>query len=242
MKARSSNAPASNTDYSSEPELLFSMLNGKPYQSQDTERSTQMKLHQESATLIQHAARLELESITLKESIETASDSLKEFPKEGLRELSVSMKAIKKDLALIKTKINLNHNLLQKGLDRVAPSADITKLIEKSTTNQEKLCVIVDKEIQTLNQSVKNVLFQADSIKDTQSHQNDAVRNIATRFEALDCDIKDIKQFLSLLVPRLILLEKSFVPHLSQLAAPSQMPDDDDNNDAQTKSKRRRLE
>lgn len=239
MISRGNKRSTSNTDYSSEPELFFSSLHGKPLQSQNTERSTETKIQEESASLIQHAARLELESITLKESIEKAGDNLKEFHKADLQELSASMKDVKKDVASIKTKTNTSEDLLRQGLEKVAVNSELTYLLQNSTTNQEKLCHIVDGKIQTLESSVKNVLAQTEFIRDKQSQQNEAISEISKKFETIDGDISDMKQFLSLLVPRLMTLEKLFVPILSQVnATPRRVVD----SDTQTQPKRRKLE
>lgn len=239
MISRGNKRSTSNTDYSSEPELFFSSLHGKPHQSRNTERSIETKIKEESASLIQHAARLELESITLKESIEKAGDNLKEFHKADLQELSASMKDVKKDVASIKTKTNTSEDLLRQGLEKVAVNSELTYLLQNSTTNQEKLCHIVDGKIQTLESSVKNVLAQTEFIRDKQSQQNEAISEISKKFETIDGDISDMKQFLSLLVPRLMTLEKLFVPILSQVnATPQRMVD----SDTQTQPKRRKLE
>lgn len=236
MTTRGQKTTASSTDYSSDPELFFSSLHGKSQQTLETDRSTQLKIQEESATLIQHAVRLELESITLKESIEAATEYLKESPQEKIQELSRSMNAIKRDIAFVKTKTNNNHNLLQQGLEKVAVNSELTELLQRSTTNQEKLCHIVDGKLQSLELSVASVMCQTETIQNQQTQQNETISEISKRFDTLDRDIKDIKQFLSLLMPRLMILEKLFVP------SPQQAITSSANSAPQPKLKRRKLE
>ena len=236
MITRGNKAPASNTDYSSEPEQFFSSLLGNSHQSQDTQLS-QTRIRKESTTLLQNAARLELESITLKESISKANVSLQRFPKKDLQEMSTSIDAVKKDIMEIKSEINTNQTLLQKGLEKVAINTEISNLLERSTISQEKVCVIVDDKILTLEASAMDIQVQVSTIQEKQIQQNETLGQVLERFTSLDNDIKDIKQFLSLLVPRLMMIEKMIVPYLTQTNA-TLWP----RSESEVKPKRRKLE
>ncbi|KAG5417815.1 hypothetical protein I9W82_005451 [Candida metapsilosis] len=236
MITRGNKAPASNTDYSSEPEQFFSSLLGNSHQPQDTQ-PTQTKLRKESTTLLQHAARLELESITLKESISKANISLQRFPKKDLQEMSTSIVAVKRDLAEIRSEINTNQTLLQKGLEKVAINNEISNLLERSTANQEKVCGSVDGKISALESSAKDIHVQISAIQERQINQNETLGQVLEQFSSLDNDIKDIKQFLSLLVPRLMMIEKMIVPYLTQTNATSRP-----RSESEVKPKRRKLE
>ncbi|KAI5949093.1 hypothetical protein KGF57_004923 [Candida theae] len=235
MQSRTNKAPKSGTDYSSESESFFSTLLGK---SQETQ-PTQTKISKESAILIQSAARLELESITLKESLAKANESIEKFSKMPFHELLESINQVKKDLAEMRAETNTNQSHLQTGLQKVAVNTELVDLISKSTTSQEKVCHIVDENIQALGSSAEKILAETSSIHDKQQHQNHTIGSISDHLVSLDDGIKDIKQFLSLLLPRLITVEKLVVSLQSQTQATLASSKD---NESPGKPKRRRLE
>ncbi|EGW32248.1 uncharacterized protein SPAPADRAFT_139413 [Spathaspora passalidarum NRRL Y-27907] len=217
------------TDYSSDYESFFSLREDHRAKSKiSTAKSPQNK----NSLLIQHAARLELESITLKESISNAIRTIKEVPVSEILDIHAKVNHIKKEVGELnvsykidqKTMKNANQELitikkelteLSQKLSKISQATEISSNTSSSYFKQFhdfrlKTEDKFDKIIQTNRELAKLNKTSTRDIPDTSSHQLKEMHKLMlNQSEGHTRELQEIKQFLTLVLPRIINLENS---------------------------------
>ncbi|KAI3405420.2 hypothetical protein KGF56_001764 [Candida oxycetoniae] len=184
-------------DFSNDIELFFSSLQN------NAKNQAKFDIDEKSAALIQRAARLELESITLKECLEKASTVVKAASKYDMTPITSKVEELSTEVATIKVdKSTIIQRLLPSILEELVK---VEKLIEAKpkSDNVEHMFKLLNATIST----VDSLSQQNDQLSQTQHHQLKTQNELENRLLSLEKSVQDIKLFLKLLLSRVIDLE-----------------------------------
>lgn len=208
------------TDYSSDFDSFAATFNNfKP---------KEFKPSIETSNLILSAARLELESMTLKQTMSETMKSFLKLPGKKLTETLSQIKQIQKDIQELKLITNKRQSCNQDIKEELLETKDLVLnkqdesflQIEELLSNHWK---IIEKGFQEqTNQFLEIIqnnqhLLEASSqqyhsnLQEKIEHQLIEYNNkLTTQLTRQDKDIQEIKQFLKLLVPRVVGIEASY--------------------------------
>ncbi|KAI5956305.1 hypothetical protein KGF54_000780 [Candida jiufengensis] len=185
--------------------FMSSLLNNRGQIQTQTQTQTQstdiFKSQQDTpATLISRAARLELESITLKESLKRADDLLKSLSTEGalskLNAIQDELQEVKEVVEHRETKIDL--------LAVDIKSMDKNSLILKRVSEEINL---VKDRLFDVDIVLKTLTINQENINSQFAKQNETLNELLENKDNINDGIDEIKQFLNLLLPRFVSLE-----------------------------------
>lgn len=188
------------------------------------------KLHSNKEELIKWAAKLELESLSLKELVKGDMRSLldqnHQFVVNSYNESSKKLKAIEKRIAAIaeslKRKEAISNKKIQDCITKTVDhklSSELLLVSDRSVEQSLKqMCNKIDSIYKTMEKTRKDHEIMAKSISKLDHNITNHFKNIRldpnsmdSHFSNLHQGLADIKQYLKLLLPRLITMEKSFL-------------------------------
>ncbi|KGR06428.1 hypothetical protein MG5_04230 [Candida albicans P57072] len=204
------------TDYSSDfDEFAATFNNFKPKEFKSTT---------ETSTLISSAARLELESITLKQTMSDTIKSFSKLPVKKLTETHSQVKQLYKDISDLKQTINETNQIVKEELLEIKNSflnnqeqfnlqiqdlvSNQSMVLEKGFSEQTNyVSEIIGKERQLFETSQQQCQY---NLQEKINQQSIEYNKLTTQIEGQNKDIQEIKQFLKLLVPRIVGIEASY--------------------------------
>ncbi|RLV91734.1 hypothetical protein JA1_003652 [Spathaspora sp. JA1] len=224
------------TDYSSEYESFFNLGETKEKKSK-VKTSTNVETYtQSSSKLLQNASRLELESITLKDTISEVMKTFKDLPVSEIPGVISNINHIKSDVAELKASYKLDQKSMKNAnQELITIKKELKTLSEKVSKknhsdipndtgpsdymNQfQKYASRTDLKLNNLLQTNKElseiVKIQPVSSPDSFQQLGQIRNQISMQSEDQTKELQEIKQFLKLVLPRIINLENS----LQQLA------------------------
>lgn len=217
------------TDLSSEGESFLSAFT--------TENpAPKYKKHDKPNTLIQRAARLELESITLKQAMDDAVRKLQELSITNITTLVQQVSQIQQDLEVLKSANKLDQQTIERATiefanirntlvtycnqchDQSNNVVDEMRGIRLSIDDQlTKMLIIVGNTQMLLNHFSLN----QQSIEEKLDQQRLNYENLQKQIMTQNKDVLEIKQFLQLLVPRVISIEANYKLLINNNKTPS---------------------
>ncbi|KAI5964368.1 uncharacterized protein KGF55_002310 [Candida pseudojiufengensis] len=193
-----------------------------------------------SAMMISLAARLELESITLKQDLNRSNEILEELTTSGALQ---RLKDIQTKLKEINQKMLKESNQRICDTDKLLMSNKTSYEIEKKDISTERIkedIILINEKLTDIGSINETIKLKQDKLVDLISEQNNISIKILESNTRINTSVDEIKQFLQLLLSRFITLE-SFVTNASNSTNVSQINKEDDKELDKKTTKKRKL-
>ncbi|KAG7664357.1 uncharacterized protein J8A68_002098 [[Candida] subhashii] len=218
---RRSNLHTQETDYSSDYESFLSLGQDNEKERRSTRQPNDSTMY---SKLLSNAARLELESITLKETICDGLKLVKNFPTNDLTVAIQKVNEIQKDLETIKlarstdetsvTLINQELKDIKNTLEKISIPPQESSSVSSKTNEIHESAHHIEFQLNSVVQIIRTLVEHTQK-KDLQINQKlykqeQAYSKLLSQSESQTKDLQEIKEFLKLALPRIVSLENSY--------------------------------